>query len=136
MTAYSTIVATSIVAILVAAQDAKSWERQNQFDRIPVKLHQCVRTKIEAISDRFGGNDPKAGTAIRYTNGVIGISYDRVPKVFDSAAVGDVVLLCLVEKGTCPEEPEDDRARAYKATDRRTGVSWTLSASQHTCGGA
>ena len=121
MTTYLTSVAMWIVVISAAAQEAESSDRQNHFDRVPLKLNQCVGTKIEAISDRFGGNDPKSGTSIRYTNGVLGISYERVTNVFESAAVGDVVLLCLIEKGTCPD-PGNDRARAYKATDRRTGV--------------
>ena len=48
-------------------------------------------------------NDEGGGTGISYTNGVIGISYDRVENVLKFALVGDVVLLCLVEvPENCP----------------------------------
>ena len=122
--------------ILTATLTAASQET----DPIPIKLNDCVRTKIAVIGSRLGWpnpsmNDEGGGTGISYTNGVIGISYDRVENVLKFALVGDVVLLCLVEvPENCP--PGDNRGRVYKATDQRTGKSWILSDSQHACGGA
>ena len=48
---------------------------------------------------------------------------------------GDPIRLCLVSiPKHCP--PGDDRGRFYKATNLRTGKSWTLPDSEHMCGGA
>ena len=62
------------------------------------------------------------------------VSYDEVPDIARSRP-GDPIRLCLVSiPKHCP--PGDDRGRFYKATNLRTGKSWTLPDSEHMCGGA
>lgn len=109
---------------------------------LPQKMGQCVETTIRKISDRFGhplsalpskdGFDP--GTSIYYENGGSQISYDKETSVLRSK-IGDRVKMCLVEiPKDCP--PGDDRGRVYNTRNLRTGEAWTLSDSQHRCGGA
>lgn len=109
---------------------------------LPQKVGQCVETTIRKISDRFGqtlspspskdGFDP--GTSIVYENGGHQVSYAKETSVLRSK-VGDRVKLCLVEiPKDCP--PGDDRGRVYNTKNLRTGEAWTLSDSQHRCGGA
>jgi hypothetical protein len=53
----------------------------------------------------------------------------------DESRPGDRVSMCLVSiPKDCP--PGDDRGRTYKATNKRTGHTWTLPDSEHMCGGA
>jgi hypothetical protein len=109
---------------------------------LPQKVGQCIETTIRKISDRFGqtlspspskdGFDP--GTSIVYENGGHQVSYAKETSVLRSK-VGDRVKMCLVEiPKDCP--PGDDRGRVYNTKNLRTGEAWTLSDSQHRCGGA
>jgi hypothetical protein len=109
---------------------------------LPQKVGQCVETAIRKISDRFGkpvsplpskdGFDP--GTLVVFENGGSQISYDKETSVLRSK-IGDKVRMCLVEiPKDCP--PGDDRGRVYNTKNLRTGEAWTLSDSQHRCGGA
>ena len=62
------------------------------------------------------------------------MSYDQVPEL-DASRAGDAVRLCLVAlPQDCP--PGAARGVIYKATNQRTGQSWTLPDSEHACGGA
>jgi len=104
----------------------------------------CVETAIAEITARLGSEqngkivseDPKkVGSAVRYANGVLGVSYDYVAALSKYARVGDKVGLCLVAHYVhCPKG--DDRGKTYRATDHRTGKSWELGDSEHICGGA
>jgi len=109
--------------------------------QMPTAVGTCSATTITEIGTRFGprlvqpkNGDADDGTSIALKNGVYGISYRYVPEVGRSR-IGDKVLTCLVSVPTgCPKG--DDRGKVYTTTNLRTQESWTLSDSQHMCGGA
>lgn len=102
-------------------------------DNLPTEIGQCVDTTVKAVSTRLDGV-ADSGSAISFTNGGYQVSYDQVPAV-DQSRAGDPIDLCLVSvPDDCP--PGDDRGKTYKATNSRTGGSWTLPDSEHMCGGA
>ncbi|KQP10122.1 hypothetical protein ASF28_02900 [Methylobacterium sp. Leaf99] len=107
----------------------------------PKKVGTCSASVIVRIGTRFSdklvkpkGDGMDEGTTVDLKNGVYGVSYEYVPEIGRSR-VGDKVLTCLVSvpKG-CPKG--DDRGKTYTTTNLRTEGSWTLSDSQHMCGGA
>jgi hypothetical protein len=100
---------------------------------LPRRVGQCVETRVKEVATRLE-NTPGSGSAIDFENGGYGVSYEQVPAV-DNSRAGDPVTLCLVSipKG-CP--PGDNRGRRYRATNKRTGQSWTLPDAEHMCGGA
>ncbi|ACL57275.1 conserved hypothetical protein [Methylobacterium nodulans ORS 2060] len=109
--------------------------------RPPSKVGMCSASVIVRIGTRFSdklvkpkGDGVDEGTTVQLKNGVYGVSYEYVPEVGRSR-VGDKVMTCLVSvpKG-CPKG--DDRGKAYTTTNLRTQESWTMSDSQHMCGGA
>lgn len=93
----------------------------------------CDHTKIISIAPRLEGN-PASGISLRYDNGGSQVSYNQDAAVLRSVR-GDEALVCLVSiPENCP--PDDDRGKVYTATNLRTMESWTMSDSQHSCGGA
>jgi hypothetical protein len=101
-----------------------------------MKLNQCVRTEITAITTRLYGT-PKSGVGIDYANGATQVTYqDEKPNPrMMLSRLGDPVILCLVKLDTtCP--PNDDRGRVYKTNNLRTKKTWEVQASGHWCGGA
>ena len=115
-------------------------------DPVEVRLPSpvCEETRIAAINARLATEennktvyeDPKkVVSAVTYTNGKYGVSYDYVPALSEGARVGDKIRLCKVAQYIdCPKG--DDRGQTYRAFDFRTGKSWTLMNSEHVCGGA
>lgn len=107
----------------------------------PAKIGTCSASVIIRIGTRFSdklvqpkGDGIDEGTSVEMKNGVYGISYSFVPAVAASR-VGDKVLTCLVSVPQgCPKG--DDRGRVYTTTNLRTQGSFTLTDSQHMCGGA
>lgn len=98
----------------------------------PMRVGQCVPTKVYHITGRLEGDPP--GMAVNYTNGIGQVSYFVVPGIAGSRR-GDRIRLCLVSvPRNCP--PGDERGRVYRATNLRTGASWTERDSSHSCGGA
>jgi hypothetical protein len=106
---------------------------------LPRKVGECVETTIAAITDRFGKNimDPSQdsnGTRVGFANGGGQVSYDRETAIVRSR-VGDKVRMCLQSvPSDCPAG--DDRGKIYNTRNLRTGEAWSLSDSQHRCGGA
>lgn len=108
---------------------------------LPVRVAQCTKTKISAIGDRFGhvlkppANDTDGtGSGVSFADGGSQVSYSFVPELARSA-IGDDVLVCLVSlPQDCPKG--DDRGKVYSTTDMRTGGSWQMPDSEHSCGGA
>lgn len=99
----------------------------------PKKPSQCVDTAVKSVGFRLEG-DPDSGDFIEFTNGVSQVSYDKVPGL-DQSRPNDRISLCLVSvPKRCPKG--DTRGRVYKATNLRTGKSWTAANSSHDCGGA
>jgi hypothetical protein len=99
----------------------------------PTAVGQCVTTAIRLKGSRLEGM-PDSGDAVAYANGIVGVSYERVPGL-RTARAGDRVKLCLTSlPAGCP--PGDDRGKTYKATDLRTHKSWELPDAEHMCGGA
>jgi len=100
---------------------------------------QCVQTMITALGHRLedgrtGRAIPGSGSTVTFSNKVGLVGYEELPQIA-RARVGDRAMLCLVALPTgCP--PGDNRGRTYTATDLRTHESWTLSDSEHSCGGA
>jgi hypothetical protein len=97
-------------------------------------------TTIKAIGDRFGDPLPasppesSSGTLVTFANGGLQVSYQWHGAVARSR-VGDQVRMCLIEiPEDCP--PGDARGKVYTSTNLRTREAWTLSDSQHLCGGA
>jgi uncharacterized protein len=108
-------------------------------DTLPTAIGQCTKTTISKIGTRLteGVNGPNilgSGSLISYADGGGQVSYDTVPGI-EHSRVGDKVLLCLVSVPTsCP--PGDDRGKLYSTKNLRTGETWRLPNSQHSCGGA
>ncbi len=111
---------------------------------LPRKIGACSRTTVNEILYRLGSTDANgvvipiagSGSAISYTNGGYQVSYDTVPAIHRSRE-GDPVELCLTFVPDCREAPRGDvRGRIYRARNLRTGGTWTLPDSQHSCGGA
>ena len=107
---------------------------------VPRAVGQCVQTDVTSITPRLDpGHRPTSadfdsGTAINFTNGGYQVSYDREPALLQSRP-GDGAVMCLIEiPRHCP--PGDARGRIYAASNLRTGQSWTLPDSEHSCGGA
>ncbi|MBW4530713.1 MAG: hypothetical protein KME02_08515 [Aphanothece saxicola GSE-SYN-MK-01-06B] len=70
------------------------------------------------------------------TNGGYQVSYDTVPAIHSSRE-GDPVELCLTFVPDGHGAPRGDvSGRVYRARNLRTGGTWTLPDSQHSCGGA
>ncbi len=100
---------------------------------MPARIGQCVATRIRTITTRLEGA-PGSGSAVVMANGGYQVSYDQIPDV-DRSRPGDPLVFCLVQlPRDCPKG--DDRGKIYKTTNKRTGRSWTLPDSQHSCGGA
>ena len=106
--------------------------QQARAAALPTGIGQCSETTIKTIGTRLG--TPDSGSVVSYANGGVQISYDAIPEIHRSK-IGDHVNLCLVSvPQDCP--PGDDRGKIYRATNLRTGESWELPDSQHSCGGA
>ena len=100
---------------------------------LPRRVGQCATTNVTEVGSRLEGM-PDSGSAIRYANGGAQVSYSIIAGVRRSR-VGDLVKLCLVQlPKDCPKG--DDRGKIYRATNLRTGMSWTAQDTQHSCGGA
>ena len=77
---------------------------------------------------------PDSGSAISYENGGVQVSYDELPGLKGSR-VSDRVRLCLVSiPEDCP--PGDDRGRAYRAKNLRTGKKLGSVGTRSTCAAA
>jgi len=99
---------------------------------IPTGVGQCVKTAISKITTRLGA--PDSGDMVIYANGIPGVSYEKIPGLKNSK-IGDAVNLCLTNiPEDCP--PGDERGKIYSAMNIRTGESWELPDSAHSCGGA
>jgi hypothetical protein len=104
-----------------------------EADPLPVRVGQCSTTTIKAITSRLQGA-PDSGSAVEYANGGYQVSYDKVQAIARSRR-GDAVQLCLAElPKDCPAG--DDRGKIYSAKNMRTGATWELPDSEHSCGGA
>jgi hypothetical protein len=108
-------------------------------DPLPTRVRQCGQTTISRIGTRLedgltGAPVPGSGSAVWFANGGGQVSYDTIPPVTRSR-VGDPVKVCLLKIPTgCP--PDDNRGKVYRTTNLRTGESWELPDSEHSCGGA
>ncbi|MEB3263503.1 MAG: hypothetical protein VKJ66_03935 [Synechococcus sp.] len=111
---------------------------------LPRTLGACSRTSVKEVLYRLSSPDENgvyipvagSGSAISYTNGGYQVSYDMVPAIHRSQE-GDAVELCLEFIPDCREAPPGDgRGRIYRARNLRTGDTWSLPDSQHSCGGA
>ena len=79
-------------------------------------------------------SDYDFGTGVDFENGGYQVSYEREEALLRSKP-GDPVVMCLVSiPHGCP--PGDERGREFAVTNERTGETWTLPDSQHSCGGA
>lgn len=115
--------APAVAASAQAAQDAG----------LPTQIGQCVTTTVKEVATRLE-NTPGSGSAISFANGGYQVSYDQSPEV-DESQPGDGVRMCLVSVPQgCPAG--DNRGLVYKSVNLRTGGSWTLPDSEHSCGGA
>ncbi len=100
---------------------------------LPTKVGQCGVTTVKQIESRLEGV-PNSGSAISYVNGGYQVSYDMIPAIQVSHP-GNSVRLCLVSiPRNCPSG--DTRGRIYRATNLRTGGTWTAADAEHSCGGA
>ncbi len=97
------------------------------------KVGECKATLVASISSRLDG-EPDSGSAISYSDGTSGVSYETVAGVVNSR-VDDPISICLESvPQNCPVG--DERGRVYKATNLRTNETWSLPDSSHSCGGA
>lgn len=96
-------------------------------------IGECARSSVYNTGPRLV-NSPTSGTSIEFSNGIDLVSYDIVPAAQNSKS-GDPVNICLISiPKNCP--PGDDRGRLYTVTNLRTNRNFTMSDSQHSCGGA
>ena len=87
------------------------------------KVGDCAITTITRITPRVEGTSAHdTGSAIVYTNGVAGVSYEYVPPLHASR-IGDQVRLCLVSIFK-NYPPGDIAGQEYQATNLRTGNHW------------
>ena len=106
---------------------------------LPAAVGQCSDTRIAKIGERLedgATGEPMAGSgsAVTFANRGYQVSYDEEPAIQHSRR-GDPVHICLVKlPQNCPRG--DHRGRIYTTTNLRTGESWTLPDSEHSCGGA
>lgn len=111
----------------------KKQSNNNKTGSIPAKIGECSKTKVSEIGTRLEGI-AGSGSFIKYTNGIIQVSYNAVKGIEDSL-VGDIVNLCLLSIPTnCPSG--DVRGKTYSGKNLRSGESWQASDSEHSCGGA
>lgn len=122
-----------IAAALLTTALAPALPAHAAAPKLPTRVGQCVTTTIKAIETRLEGV-PDSGDQVEYGNGLVGVSYERVPELH-TARVGDRVNVCLTSiPKNCP--PGDSRGKTYRATDLRTGRHWELPDAEHMCGGA
>jgi hypothetical protein len=106
---------------------------------LPTRVGECSESTIARIGERLqdgvtGQPMPGSGSAVTFANRGYQVSYDEEPAILHSRR-GDPVRICLVKlPQNCP--PGDHRGRVYTTTNLRTGGSWTLPDSEHSCGGA
>ena len=107
---------------------------------LPAAVGHCVQTTVSAVTPRLdpgrrpASADFDSGTAISFSNRGYQVSYERVPALLQSRP-GAAAMMCLIKvPAHCPAG--DARGRVYAVTNLRTGQSWALPDSQHTCGGA
>lgn len=124
---------------IVAAFAATAGDAQRRGRPQQLRVGACARTTIAEVTQRLQEGDtgepvPLSGSAVRFANGIVQVSYDQEPAL-NQSLVGDPVFVCLMALPEgCP--PGDDRGKVYTTTNLRTLNSWTLSDSQHSCGGA
>ena len=133
------VLATLLCSSIAFARSAPVNPAITPNDPLPVRVLDCGGSTINHVSDRFGGPVGARdynGSSVRFTNGGGNVSYDVVDAI-KTSRVGDPVMICLMfipDPDKCP--PGDTRGRIYTVTNLRTLTSWTLSDSQHMCGGA
>ena len=120
------------------AMDVAAAVPSSRNQPIPQRVGDCAVTHIAQLITRLGkplaGADPSEGAAVGYANRGWGVSYDMVDGLYN-AQVGDPVVMCLMSiPRDCPRG--DKRGRVYYGLDMRTGGTWSLPDSQHSCGGA
>lgn len=99
------------------------------------KVGQCKETQVAVVGTRLE-DTPGSGTAITYTDGTSGFSYETVNDA-DGSKPGDQVKLCLVERPKgCPAGSDPEQGSLFSAENYRTGGKWSLPNSSHECGGA
>jgi hypothetical protein len=102
---------------------------------MPIRVGECTTSTVKNRVGRLGGEDFSVGTIVEYANGGGQVSFDSEQAIIDSRIM-DRVEICLVSvpEETCPQG--DGRGKVYETTNERTGKSWTLPNSAHSCGGA
>jgi hypothetical protein len=138
----------AVVTVLVFAAPVRSVAQQKNTDETKgsdfVKPVTCADTQIAAITDRFGhklgtmSNGMNAGTAVKFVDGTILISYD-INRIVALEHVGNRIQLCFLGHieaidGCVPAA--DKRGLIYRAYDYKLHVAYTMMNSQHVCGGA
>lgn len=99
------------------------------------KVGQCKETQVAVVGNRLE-DTPGSGTAITYTDGTSGFSYEAVNDA-EGSKPGDQVKLCLVERPKdCPAGTDPEQGSLFSAENYRTGGKWSLPNSSHECGGA
>lgn len=116
-----------------------AFEAPSAAQQLPSRVGECAITAIARIGTRLEDATThrpikNSGSSVSFANGAYQVSYDTEPQIVRSKP-RDRVKLCLVKiPKNCP--PGDNRGRIYKTTNLRTGGSWTLPDSEHSCGGA
>lgn len=99
------------------------------------KVGQCKETQVAVVGTRLE-DTPGSGTAITYTDGTSGFSYETVNDA-EGSKPGDHVKLCLTERPKdCPAGSDPEQGSVFSAENNRTGGKWSLPNSSHECGGA
>ncbi len=105
----------------------------------PTTVGACSDTFVAEVAgrlqDQSGKSIDDSGTSVRLTNGINLVSYSIV-QAAKATKLGDKVQLCLKSvPQNCP--PGDtERGKVYSVLNYRTGQSFDMPNSEHTCGGA
>jgi len=104
---------------------------------VPERPGECAGTRIAEVTTRFGNpvgySNEDEGTAITFENGGYQVSYSR--DGLQEAKAGDRVVVCMMSVlHDCPNG--DDRGNLFYTLDLETNGQWTLTDTQHMCGGA
>jgi hypothetical protein len=126
-------------SVYAAVTLSLAWAAAAVAAPLPAAVGQCSDTTIAKIGERLEDGvtgEPMAGSgsAVTFANRGYQVSYDEEAAIQHSRR-GDPVRICLVKlPQNCPRG--DHRGRIYTTTNLRTGETWTLPDSEHSCGGA
>ncbi len=109
----------------------------NVMAQQPMKIGQCVKTKVSGISSRLQG-EAGSGSWIGFKNGAQIVSYEMVAEI-ENSKVGDLVKVCRQKPDSgiyeaCPSGGnKDEYAVLYSVYNFRTKEAFSGASLSHMC---